>query len=76
VRVQIARKWGGGSHRAGVAWRVARDRQRTASECSQGAGTLGSWRVDVLSDAGERDSYRLGSRSYLWDSGEELLTEV
>jgi len=34
------------------------------------------WRVDVLSDAGERDTYRLGSRSYIWDSGAELLTEV
>jgi hypothetical protein len=34
------------------------------------------WRVDVLSDTGERDTYRLGSRSYIWDSGEELLTEV
>ena len=34
------------------------------------------WRVDVLSDAGERDTYQLGSRSYIWDSGEELLTEV
>jgi hypothetical protein len=35
------------------------------------------WRVDVLSDAGERDTYQLsGWRSYIWDSGEELLTEV
>ena len=34
------------------------------------------WRVDVLSDAGEHDTYQLGSRSYIWDSGEELLTEV
>jgi hypothetical protein len=34
------------------------------------------WRVDVLSDTGERDTYQLGSRSYIWDSGEELLTEV
>jgi hypothetical protein len=34
------------------------------------------WRVDVLSDAGERDTYQLGDRSYIWDSGEELLTEV
>ena len=31
----------------------------------------------MLSDAGERDTYQLpGSRSYVWDSGEELLTEV
>jgi len=35
------------------------------------------WRVDVLSDAGERDTYELSSyRSYIWDSGDELLTEV
>jgi hypothetical protein len=35
------------------------------------------WRVDVLSDAGERDTYELsGCRSYIWDSGAELLTEV
>jgi hypothetical protein len=34
------------------------------------------WRVDVLSDSGERDTYQLGSRSYIWDSGAELLTEV
>jgi hypothetical protein len=34
------------------------------------------WRVDVLSDTGERDTYQLGSQSYIWDSGEELLTEV
>ena len=35
------------------------------------------WRVDVLSDAGERDTYELGGdRSYIWDSGDQLLTEV
>jgi hypothetical protein len=35
------------------------------------------WRVDVLSDAGERDTYQLsGCRSYIWDSGGQLLTEV
>jgi hypothetical protein len=34
------------------------------------------WRVDVLSDAGERDTYQLGRRTYIWDSGAELLTEV
>ena len=34
------------------------------------------WRVDVLSDTGERDTYQLGPQSYIWDSGEELLTEV
>jgi hypothetical protein len=32
------------------------------------------WRVDVLSDAGERDTYQLGSRTWLWASGQELLT--
>jgi hypothetical protein len=34
------------------------------------------WRVDVLSDTGERDTYQLGSQSYIWDSGQELLTQV
>ena len=35
------------------------------------------WRVDVLSDAGERDTYQLsGGRSYIWNSGSQLLTEV
>jgi hypothetical protein len=35
------------------------------------------WRVDVLSDAGERDTYQLsGCRSFIWDSGHQLLTEV
>lgn len=35
------------------------------------------WRVDVLSDAGERDTYELGGyRSYIWDSGDQLLTEI
>jgi hypothetical protein len=35
------------------------------------------WRVDVLSDAGERDTYQLsGCRSYIWNSGDQLLTEV
>ena len=34
------------------------------------------WRVDVLSDAGEQDTYQVGCRSYLWDSADELLTEV
>ena len=39
--------------------------------------TATRWRVDVLSDAGERDTYQLsGCRSYIWDSGAELLTEV
>ena len=31
----------------------------------------------MLSDAGERDTYQLGGgRSYIWDSGDQLLTEV
>ena len=39
--------------------------------------TPARWRVDVLSDAGERDTYQLsGCRFYVWDSGEQLLTEV
>jgi hypothetical protein len=32
--------------------------------------------VDVLSDAGERDTYQLGSSEYLWNSGAQLITEV
>ena len=39
--------------------------------------TPGRWRVDVLSDAGERDTYQLsGYRSFIWNSGGQLLTEV
>jgi hypothetical protein len=39
--------------------------------------TPNRWRVDVLSDAGERDTYQLsGCRSYIWDSGGQLLTEI
>jgi len=39
--------------------------------------TPARWRVDVLSDAGERDTYQLGGyRSYIWNSGAQLLTEV
>ncbi len=34
------------------------------------------WRVDVLSDAGERDTYQLGTREFLWNSGAQLSTEV
>ena len=34
------------------------------------------WRVDVLTDAGERDTYQLGANSYEWNSGAQLLTEV
>jgi len=35
-----------------------------------------SWRVDVMSDAGERDTYRLRGRTLVWDSGAMLLTEI
>ena len=34
------------------------------------------WRVDVLSDLSERDTYQTPGASYIWDSGTELLTEV
>ncbi|HEY2576419.1 MAG TPA: hypothetical protein VGI74_08940 [Streptosporangiaceae bacterium] len=35
-----------------------------------------SWRVDVLADVGERDTYQAPHASYIWDSSSELLTEV
>ena len=34
------------------------------------------WRVDVLSDVGERDTYQTPRFSYIWDSQSELLTKV
>jgi hypothetical protein len=34
------------------------------------------WRVDVLSDAGERDTYQTPHSSYIWDSGSQLLTRI
>jgi hypothetical protein len=34
------------------------------------------WRVDVLADAGERDTYQTPHSSYIWDSGSQLLTKV
>jgi hypothetical protein len=34
------------------------------------------WRVDALSDAGERDTYQLPGATFTWDSGAQLLTEV
>lgn len=34
------------------------------------------WRVDTLSDAGENDTYQFGQATYVWDSGEQLLTAV
>jgi hypothetical protein len=36
----------------------------------------GRWRVDTLSDAGENDTYVDGDDTYVWDSGEQLLTGV
>ncbi len=35
-----------------------------------------SWRVDVLSDIGERDTYQTPRSTYIWDSGSELLTRI
>jgi hypothetical protein len=35
-----------------------------------------AWRVDVLSDVGEHDTYQLPGKTYSWDSGGQLLTEV
>ena len=35
-----------------------------------------SWRVDVLSDTGERDTYQTPRSTYIWDSGSELLTRI
>ncbi len=35
-----------------------------------------AWRADVLSDIGEHDTYQLQGKTYVWDSGSELLTEV
>jgi hypothetical protein len=34
------------------------------------------WRVDTLSDTGENDTYQDGSATFVWDSGEELLTGI
>jgi hypothetical protein len=34
------------------------------------------WRVDVLSDVGERDTYQLAGETYFWNSGSQLLTAV
>jgi hypothetical protein len=34
------------------------------------------WRVDTLSDAGENDTYQTGAATFVWDSGEELLTGI
>jgi len=34
------------------------------------------WRVDTLSDAGENDTYQVGDDTFVWDSGEQLLTGI
>jgi hypothetical protein len=34
------------------------------------------WRVDTLSDTGENDTYQIGDSTFVWDSGEELLTGI
>jgi len=34
------------------------------------------WRVDTLSDTGENDTYQVGDDTYVWDSGEQLLTGI
>ena len=34
------------------------------------------WRVDTLSDAGENDTYQAGANTFIWDSGEQLLTGI
>jgi len=34
------------------------------------------WRVDTLSDAGENDTYQIGDDTFLWDSGQQLLTGI
>jgi hypothetical protein len=34
------------------------------------------WRVDTLSDTGENDTYAAGGNTFVWDSGEQLLTGI
>ena len=34
------------------------------------------WRVDTLSDTGENDTYQAGDDTFVWDSGEQLLTGI
>ena len=34
------------------------------------------WRVDTLSDTGENDTYQDGADTFVWDSGEQLLTGI
>ena len=35
-----------------------------------------SFRVDMLSDTGERDTYQTPRSTYIWDSGSQLLTRI
>jgi hypothetical protein len=34
------------------------------------------WRVDTLSDTGENDTYQIRADTFVWDSGEQLLTGI
>jgi len=34
------------------------------------------WRVDTLSDTGENDTYQDGDSTFVWDSGQQLLTGI
>jgi hypothetical protein len=34
------------------------------------------WRVDTLSDTGENDTYQIRDETFVWDSGEQLLTGI
>jgi hypothetical protein len=34
------------------------------------------WRVDTLSDTGEDDTYQAGPNTFVWDSGQQLLTGI
>lgn len=34
------------------------------------------WRVDTLSDAGENDTYQIRDDTFVWDSGQQLLTGI
>ena len=34
------------------------------------------WRVDTLSDTGENDTYQDGDSTFIWDSGQQLLTGI
>jgi hypothetical protein len=34
------------------------------------------WRVDTLSDTGENDTYQVNGNTFVWDSGQSLLTGI